>query len=251
MGSLIYKNPITVVYFNVRNFSLCGIPFFSGFYSKDLIMEFYSIIDLNLFVYIVSFLSLGLTVSYRIRLVYYLIFNSVHFSRLRIINEIKNSIIYSIGLIFFIVLFSGRIVTWLIMENLFLVILPIFIKLLTLLIVFIGIILGYEISKFNLSNYLFFLDFINLLNFNSLIWNINYITSFGLNYYVLKNGNLNIKFMDLGWLEFIGSQGLFSYLKNNSLFLQYLFNNNLKIFLVIFLGWVFLLFINFYLNSLY
>lgn len=57
--------------------------------------------------------------------------------------------------------------------------------------------------------------------------------------------------MDLGWLEFIGSQGLFSYLKNNSLFLQYLFNNNLKIFLVIFLGWVFLLFINFYLNSLY
>lgn len=55
------------------------------------------------------------------------------------------------------------------MENLFLVILPIFIKLLTLLIVFIGIILGYEISKFNLSNYLFFLDFINLLNFNSLI----------------------------------------------------------------------------------
>nr|ANH54439.1 NADH dehydrogenase subunit 5 [Cycloneda sanguinea] len=245
MGSLIYKNPMTVVYFNVSNFSLCGIPFFSGFYSKDLIMEFYSMMDLNLFVYIVSFLSLGLTVSYSMRLVYYLMFNSVHFSSLSIMNEMKNSMIYSMGLMFFMVLFSGSMVTWLMMENLFLVILPIFMKLLTLLMVFMGMMLGYEISKFNLSNYLFFLNFMNLLNFNSLMWNINYITSFGLNYYVLKNGNLNMKFMDLGWLEFIGSQGLFSYLKNNSLFLQYLFNNNLKIFLVMFLGWVFLLFNNF------
>lgn len=252
MGSIIKKTPLTVVYFNVRNLCLCGIPYFSGFYSKDLIIEFYSIMRLNWFVYFIIFISLGLTVSYRVRLIYYLIFSSLHFLRLNNIEDSEGYIVYRIGVIFFISLFSGSLIIWLIFNSPYIIILPLFIKILTLIIVMLGVYLGLEISKLNLSYSLFLINQIKIKNFFSLIWNLPYVSTFGVNYLFLNLGKLNLKFLDIGWSEILGSQGIFNYIKESSLFLQYLFNNNLKIYLVIFVGWVFVLILyNFYLNSLF
>jgi len=110
IGGLISKSPLTVVYFNVRNMALCGLPFISGFYSKDLIIEFYSIRSLNLFIYLFIFISLRLTVSYSIRLIYYLMCINFKGFGLNGLEEEKNIICYRIGVIFFIVLFSGSII---------------------------------------------------------------------------------------------------------------------------------------------
>jgi len=79
MGSLVKQIPITCCFFNISNLSLCGIPFLAGFYSKDLILEILSINYLNIFIYIVYFISTGLTVSYRFRLVYYSIIGNFNF----------------------------------------------------------------------------------------------------------------------------------------------------------------------------
>ncbi|XP_045482814.1 NADH-ubiquinone oxidoreductase chain 5-like [Harmonia axyridis] len=109
IGGLVYKTPITVIYFNVRNQSLCGIPFFSGFYSKDLIIEVYSMLRLNSLIYLIILISLTLTVSYTVRLLNYLIFTDYCGFRMNRTEELRDEIVYRIGFIFIIVLFSGTV----------------------------------------------------------------------------------------------------------------------------------------------
>nr|YP_010180337.1 NADH dehydrogenase subunit 5 [Oenopia sauzeti]QVD39756.1 NADH dehydrogenase subunit 5 [Oenopia sauzeti] len=242
MGSLIYKSPLVVVYFNVSNLSLCGMPYFSGFYSKDLIMEFYSMSYLNLFIYFLMFISLGLTVSYSVRLLYYLMYSSSMFYVLNSLKELQDSMILSMTVMFLMVLFSGSGLMWLMFKNPYLIMLPIYMKLLTLLMVILGMLMGWEISKLTLVYNLFMMKNIKIYNFFSLMWNLPYISTLGLNYIFLNSGNLNNKFLDQGWSEYLGGQGLFMYLKNSSKILQYFFKNNLKIFLIMFVVWMFMTF---------
>nr|AIW06368.1 NADH dehydrogenase subunit 5 [Cheilomenes sexmaculata] len=240
MGGLINKIPLTVVYFNVSNLSLCGIPFFSGFYSKDLMMEFYSMGLLNIFVYLVMYLSLGLTVSYSLRLLYYLMYANNQFFSLNSVKEVKDYMIYSMGLMFLIVLFSGSMLMWLILKFPFLVILPFFMKMLVLFIIFISLWLGFEASKLTLTYNLIMMNNMKMFYFFSFMWNLPYISTLGLNFIFLKLGYLQSKFTDQGWSEYLGGEGLFNYLKNSSVLMQYLFKNNLKIFLIMFVMWIFI-----------
>nr|QAY82210.1 NADH dehydrogenase subunit 5 [Coccinella transversoguttata] len=241
MGGLIFKSPLIVVYFNISNLALCGLPYFSGFYSKDLIMEFYSMMNLNMFIYMVMFISLGMTVSYSIRLLYYLMYSTIHFFSLNSINEIENSMIYSMGFMFLVVLFSGSMLMWVMFDNPYLVILPLFMKMFTLLMVTLGMYIGMEISKLNLTYSLIMANKMKLLTFFSSLWNLSFISTYGMNYIFIKLGFLNYKYMDQGWSEFLGSQGLYNSIKNSSVLMQYLFKNNLKIFLIMFVGWMFLM----------
>nr|YP_009441728.1 NADH dehydrogenase subunit 5 [Anatis ocellata]AOY39273.1 NADH dehydrogenase subunit 5 [Anatis ocellata] len=242
MGGLINKIPLTVVYFNISNLSLCGIPFFSGFYSKDLIMEFYSMSYLSYFTYIFMFFSLGLTVSYTFRLIYYLMYSYSNFFSLNMIKENYDSMVFSMGLMFLVVVFSGSFLMWILFKNPYLIMLPFFMKILTLLMVLLGALFGMEIYKLKLSYNLMMLSKMKMFIFFSLMWNLPYISTFGMNYLFINLGKNN-KYIDQGWSEFLGSQGLFNYLKISSIFLQYLFKNNLKIFLIMFMFWIFILMI--------
>jgi NADH-Ubiquinone/plastoquinone (complex I), various chains. len=61
-----------VICFNISVFSLIGVPFTSGFYSKDSILELtrcrYGGVGLGVFILIIALI----TVTYRIRLILYL-----------------------------------------------------------------------------------------------------------------------------------------------------------------------------------
>jgi len=54
----------------VSSLSLCGFPFMSGFYSKDLIIEFFFISRIGIFVLLVTLLCILSTFIYSIRLFY-------------------------------------------------------------------------------------------------------------------------------------------------------------------------------------
>merc|ERR1712200_277314 len=54
--------------FNYTNMSLCGLPFLSGFYSKDIIIEIIIIKGKNLFIFFILILGTSLTVIYSCRL---------------------------------------------------------------------------------------------------------------------------------------------------------------------------------------
>nr|ALO71177.1 NADH deshydrogenase subunit 5 [Tasgius compressus] len=251
MGSLVIHMPLTCCFFNISNLSLCGLPFLSGFYSKDLILEVLSMNYLNMYIYFIFFLSTGLTVSYTFRLTYYTMMGDFNYMSLNCVNE-KGFIMLKgmSGLIFFVIM-GGSMLMWLIFPTPYFICLPITMKTMALTVTFLGMWIGYEFSKFSLSYSLKSLDQLKLSLFFSSMWNMPIMSTFGVNYYPIYLGNLIYKNMDQGWFEYLGSQNIFNNMKNSSLFMQFIFNNNLKIYLILLVLWImYLFFILYYLNSL-
>lgn len=243
IGSILHFIPLTVAYFNIRNLSLCGIPFFSGFYSKDLVVEFLSFSNFNIFIYLIFYISIGLTVSYRIRLRYYLIIGNFNFYSFNMINENSKILLSRIGIMLFIVIFSGRAFSWVLFSVPYFIILSFFLKILTLFIILIGFLIGLEISKITLSSEIIILKFFKISKFLSLIWNMPYLRTFGVNYLFLSIGGKYYKIIDQGWIENFGSQNIYNTVKLNSKFAQFFLNNNLKIYLLIIISWFLILII--------
>lgn len=69
-GNLFYFSPLLCVVFGVVNLSLCGFPFLAGFYSKDSLLEDRFFFSRNFFILLYIILGTGLTISYRVRLLY-------------------------------------------------------------------------------------------------------------------------------------------------------------------------------------
>jgi NADH-ubiquinone oxidoreductase chain 5 len=123
----------------------------------------------------------------------------------------------------------------------YIICLPIELKFLTLLVCLIGGFLGYLISNVtfyflnkSLNYYLF--SFINIS-----IWFIPLLSTIGIIFYPLTLGYKTIKSFDQGWSEFIGGQKFYFLIKYFSSINQFLQNNNLKIYLIMFVFWVFIL----------
>ena len=166
MGKLIIYMPLTLICLNVANLALCGLPFLSGFYSKDLILEMVLIRNINIFSYFLFFFSTGLTVIYSFRLFYYTFFKFLGHSSLNFINDRSFIIQKSICLLLIFAIFGGSIINWLIFPFLPLVCLTFLLKILILVICFLGGILGFLIANINfytfnksLKFYFFFLLF--------------------------------------------------------------------------------------------
>lgn len=77
LGGLIVSCPITSLYFICSSIALCGVPFLSGFYSRDMILELYFVNVINSFMYLVIFTATIFTLIYSIRLVYFMFFNNL------------------------------------------------------------------------------------------------------------------------------------------------------------------------------
>nr|QGA74559.1 NADH dehydrogenase subunit 5 [Encyrtus rhodococcusiae] len=116
MGNLIEFMPLTLMIFMVANFSLCGMPFFSGFYSKDLILEKIFMSSFSMILYLFLLLSTGLTVMYSIRVLYYLSYNNFNFLSFKKITDTK-LMNFSMFLLLLNSLMSGYLMNWLIFLN--------------------------------------------------------------------------------------------------------------------------------------
>lgn len=251
IGGLIHFIPLTCACLNIRNFALCGLPFLSGFYSKDLIAEVTSIRIINVFIYIIFYLSIGLTVSYSIRLSYYIFFGDFNYLSLNYFNDRNNKVILKgmIGLIFLVII-KGRFLRWVLFPTPYFIILPFSIKIITLIIIITGAFFGYELSNTKFYFEQKSLKFLSLTTFFSGIWNMPILSTYGVNPYFLFLGKIYYKVFDQGWIEFYGRKKLNKTLKSSSQILQLLSRNHLKFYLlVIFIFVLFVLFI-FYLNSL-
>lgn len=104
-----HQIPLVRTIFIISNMALCGLPFLSGAYSKDLILEFLSLSYTNIYMYIIFYISIGLTVSYTFRLFNYIFIKSNGGIPLNNISNIDNYIIYSIILLMIFILISGSI----------------------------------------------------------------------------------------------------------------------------------------------
>jgi|SRR5947199_2469161 len=76
-GNLNEFIPFIIIRFYISRLALIGFPFLSGFYSKDIIIEIIYIIKINLIILIFILLRLIITVSYSLRLMYYMYFRNI------------------------------------------------------------------------------------------------------------------------------------------------------------------------------
>nr|YP_002265491.1 NADH dehydrogenase subunit 5 [Contacyphon sp. BT0012]ACF35076.1 NADH dehydrogenase subunit 5 [Contacyphon sp. BT0012] len=243
MGSLMLQMPLTCTFFNISNLALCGFPFLAGFYSKDLILEVCSLHYGNMLIYFLFYFSTGLTMCYSLRLCYYSIIGNLNFNSFYNLGD--NGIIMLKGMsgLFLMVIFSGSSLSWLIFPTPTMICLPLFMKLMALLVSLFGGFMGYSLAKMSVSfsSNSYFL--VKYLYFISSMWYMPYLSTLGVNYYFLKLGSLVIKNFDQGWSEYLGGQGIYKFLGGLSKSSQLMEVNNLKIYLLMFILWLVILII--------
>nr|AMH85598.1 NADH dehydrogenase subunit 5 [Lucilia sericata] len=242
MGSLSLMMPLTSSCFNVANLALCGMPFLAGFYSKDLILETVSLSYINMFSFFLYFFSTGLTVCYSFRLVYYTMTGDSNFSSLNMLNDEGWVMLKSMMGLLILSIFGGSMLSWLIFPTPMVVVLPSYLKLLTLFVCIVGGIMGYMISNVSLFFYNKALNNYNFSYFLGSMWFMPYISTYGIINYSLIVGNMVVKSFDQGWSEYFGGQQLYLNLVKNSQLNQMLQNNNLKIYLLSFIFWIMILY---------
>lgn len=216
LGNLKEVIPFVIMCFFIANLALCGFPFMAGFYSKDFIIELIYRVQLNVYILVFIIISLTFTVSYSIRLFYYIFFRSVKFYRYINLREDKLMNISIIILVFFRIII-GSLLNWLFFFDYYLIFLNIDIKILTLLICSIGILVITMIGLKFLFNNLYTRYYL------SSIWFKNY---FYLWIYMPVNflgGEIYI--IDKTWIEFKGVDLLYyviNYINKNLIFKVYI-----------------------------
>nr|ATU07037.1 NADH dehydrogenase subunit 5 [Echmepteryx hageni] len=250
MGGLTKQLPMVGVFFNVSNLSLCGIPFLSGFYSKDLILELVSMSNLNFISYLFFFISTGFTISYSFRLFSFLMLGNMNLFSVHGISDKDYIMMQSMFGLFLGSLFGGSILVWLIFPYSSMIFLPLFMKLLTLFLIITGSFLGIGIfdicmfySGFLKQKYLY-----HFKVFVGSMWFMPILSTHVISYVFLNMGYNYMKYIDYGWLEKLGGQGIKEMLiymtKNNNYFLGldykiYLFFF-MYLYMLVFLIWMIL-----------
>nr|AST10252.1 NADH dehydrogenase subunit 5 [Leucochrysa pretiosa] len=238
MGGLFIFMPLTVSCMNVANLALCGMPFLAGFYSKDLILELASMSIFNIFIFLLYFLSTGLTVCYTFRLIYYTMSGNFNFNSLNSVSDEYWIMLKGMLGLLFLAIMGGSMLSWLILSTPVMICLPMSLKLLAVLVSLIGAYLGYELFQYQISWKLILMNYYNLLNFMGNMWFMPVMSTIGVNYFNLKIGYKIVKTIDQGWNEYLGGQSLYNWMVNSTNLMYFIYKNDLKIHLSMFVLWV-------------
>nr|YP_010610485.1 NADH dehydrogenase subunit 5 [Graphium antiphates]WAP90813.1 NADH dehydrogenase subunit 5 [Graphium antiphates] len=238
MGGISLYIPLTSLCLNISNLSLCGIPFLAGFYSKDLILEMVSMSNLNLLIFFLYYFSTGLTMFYTIRLLFYLMVNDYNLLVVYNLYDEDYIMLKSMFILLFMSLMVGSMLSWMIFDYPYMIYLPINMKIMVLYVSFLGLLMGYMVSKMSIYSTNKLKITYKMSNFLSLMWFMPNLSTYGLSYYYMYMGyNLN-KNMDMGWSELYSGQGFNKILKNYSIFYNFYQMNNFKIYLFSFILWM-------------
>nr|QID04139.1 NADH dehydrogenase subunit 5 [Dacus ciliatus] len=243
MGGLSIYMPLTSGCFNVANLALCGMPFLAGFYSKDMILEVVLLSYMNMFSFFLYFFSTGLTVCYSLRLVYYSMTGELNCGSLNMLNDEGWVMLRGMSGLLMMSILGGSMLSWLIFPTPYMICLPLYMKLLTLFVCILGGVMGYLISNVSLFYFNKSLNMYLSSFFFGSMWFMPYISTYGvINHPLILGGNISKSF-DQGWSEYFGGQNMYSELVELSQSVTVMHNNNLKIYLLLFVLWVIILFL--------
>nr|QCG71548.1 NADH dehydrogenase subunit 5 [Gasterophilus nigricornis] len=241
MGGLSLMMPMTSSCFNVANLTLCGMPFLAGFYSKDLILEMVSLSYVNVFAFLLFFVSTGLTACYSFRLVYYTMTGVCKNLSLSMVSDEGWIMLSSMIGLLILSIVGGSMLSWLIFPSPLVICLPMHLKLLTLFVCLIGGVVGYMMSNVSLYFFNKSLYYYSSTNFLGSMWFMPYISTYGIISGPLIAGESIFKSFDHGWSEYFGGQQLFKKLIEETQTNQALQDNSLKIYLLSFVFWMIIL----------
>lgn len=246
-GSLKNLLPLSYICIFSGSISLMGLPFLTGFYSKDLILEvvygshFFSI------ALWLGLLSASLTAFYSFRLIYFSFFNSnqTFRSTFSIIHEGKINLYLPLLILIILSIMGGWLLKNSIMLDIYPIIIPNFNKSLPLILSIIGgiipLIIGYTFIKWwNIykleSSKIIYSFAINTWYFNEIMnyFIVNKFSKIGL--------SINYKLLDNQILEFIGPYKIQSQLIKKSSYITDKHSGKISLYLL-----YFIIFISFFL----
>nr|YP_010528182.1 NADH dehydrogenase subunit 5 [Aelia fieberi]UXW64336.1 NADH dehydrogenase subunit 5 [Aelia fieberi] len=234
MGGLVKCLPFTCSCFCISNLSLCGFPFLSGFYSKDLILEQMGFSYFNFYIFILFYLSIGLTVTYSLRLIYYCFSGNSGLNVSLNYHEDFDMLLSLIPLTL-LAIFSGSLLSWLIFPYISYTFFPFYLKILPLLFIMLGAWAGYSMTLLTIYDSIFGLSLNFMVEFFGCMW---FMPSFS-TYMVYNSGlfysKMSSLFMDHSWGEYMISGSLPMLTRySSSLYLLIQFNN-VKIYMISFI----------------
>nr|YP_010692889.1 NADH dehydrogenase subunit 5 [Urva auropunctata]BCZ49640.1 NADH dehydrogenase subunit 5 [Urva auropunctata] len=170
MGGLYKSMPFTTTSLIVGSLALTGMPFLTGFYSKDLIIETANTSYTNAWALLMTLIATSLTAVYSTRIMFFALLGQPRFNSMVLINENNPLLMNSIKRLLIGSIFAGYLISYNIPPmNIPQMTMPNYLKLMALTVTIMGFILALELNlatknlKFNYSSNFF--KFSNLLGY--------------------------------------------------------------------------------------
>nr|YP_009368124.1 NADH dehydrogenase subunit 5 [Lepilemur otto]ADP68177.1 NADH dehydrogenase subunit 5 [Lepilemur otto] len=201
MGGLLKAMPFTASSLIIGSLALTGMPFLTGFYSKDLIIESMNTSNANAWALTITLIATSLTAVYSTRIIFYTLMKQPRFTALSMINENNPLLINSIkrlaiGSIFAGFLLSNNVLPLTIPQ----LTMPTHLKMMALIVTILGFILAMELNL--MTNNLKLKPSSKTLKFSNMLGFFPTITHRSTPLHNLTMGqNTASLLLDLIWLE--------------------------------------------------
>nr|UTE82029.1 NADH dehydrogenase subunit 5 [Propithecus diadema] len=147
MGGLFKAMPFTSSSLIIGSLALTGMPFLTGFYSKDLIIESTNTSNTNAWALMITLIATSLTAIYSTRIIFYVLTNQPRFTATITVNENNPLLINSIKRLAFGSIFAGFFLSYNIPPmNLPQMTMPTYLKMTALMVTITGFILAMELN---------------------------------------------------------------------------------------------------------
>nr|QQL93213.1 NADH dehydrogenase subunit 5 [Niviventer cremoriventer] len=152
MGNMMKTMPFTSTCFIIGSLALTGMPFLTGFYSKDLIIESINTCNTNAWALTVTLIATSMTAMYSMRIIYFVTMTKPRYSPLIIMDESNPDLINPIKRLALGSIFAGFLISLNIPPtNIPMLTMPWYIKLTALLISILGFAMALELNNLTLK----------------------------------------------------------------------------------------------------
>uniref|UniRef100_UPI0030FF36B5 NADH dehydrogenase subunit 5 n=1 Tax=Struwela camposi TaxID=2859449 RepID=UPI0030FF36B5 len=231
VGNLFSQLPSTMTCLTVANMSLSGLPFLSGFYSKDLILEISFFNPLNLISFLLLISATGLTIAYSMRLSIFSMWSPQNSSVMHHLSNEDQNITLPTSFLTFTAITAGATLNWLMSPFFFDPTLPLILKTSPLFITLFSAMMAWFLFSPSDSSLPTLLTSPTSHEASCEMWYMAPIAMQSTLTWPLYTAHQSHKILDHGWLEFLGPQGIWLLVHSSSKTTQSIQNKSISIML--------------------
>nr|UPI55907.1 NADH dehydrogenase subunit 5 [Rattus rattus] len=201
MGNMMKVMPFTSSCLIIGSLALTGMPFLTGFYSKDLIIETINTCNTNAWALMITLIATSMTAVYSMRIIYFVTMTKPRYSPLITINENNPNLINPIKRLALGSIMAGFLISLNIPPtNIQILTMPWYLKLTALLITILGFAIALELNNLTLN-----LSMNKTTKLSSFSTSLGYFPSIMHRMIPQKTLNssykVSLNLLDLTWLE--------------------------------------------------